>query len=186
MSKKITVELLRRLGACQEERDFFAKLFPDGTEVTVELCVKHAGDFDWSWAAEELLTFKAYDVYDADMDTVFAAQREAEKPIDAEYSEAMKPYEDAYQKVATEARRALEAAEELAGYNVVARKAYGEALEAVNAEYSTGTASIRERFHGRYDVVANEFKKGQATAFANAFLSEANVVPELEAADHAE
>lgn len=57
---KITYTLLLYKGACREQRRLFALLFPEGVEITPELCVQHANDFDWTWAAENLLTKAAY------------------------------------------------------------------------------------------------------------------------------
>jgi hypothetical protein len=61
----ITYDTLRTAGACQEQRELFRQLFPKGTEVTEELCVRHAQDFDWEWAAENLLDYAAWKAYRA-------------------------------------------------------------------------------------------------------------------------
>lgn len=52
----ITVEMLKSLGACESELEVFEELFPEGTEVTEELCVRHALDFEWCWCSENLLS----------------------------------------------------------------------------------------------------------------------------------
>lgn len=53
---RITKRLLQSKGACVEQVELFAKLFPKGVMVTKALCVKHAQDFSWSWAATNLFT----------------------------------------------------------------------------------------------------------------------------------
>ena len=60
---KITVELLTRKGACQDQVDKFRALYPEGVEPTRELCIAHASDFDWDWAAEHLLSAPAWKAY---------------------------------------------------------------------------------------------------------------------------
>lgn len=55
MARKITVDLLESVGACDEQIDAFKEHFPDGTEVTVELAVSVANVFDWEWAAHAML-----------------------------------------------------------------------------------------------------------------------------------
>ena len=52
----LKLETLARLDACRDYRSKFEQLFGEGVEVTVELCEKHAGDFDWEWAVGKLLT----------------------------------------------------------------------------------------------------------------------------------
>ena len=52
---KVTLKQLKRLNACKDQYDLFASLGLDGVEITGELCIKHAQDFDWNWAAHNLL-----------------------------------------------------------------------------------------------------------------------------------
>ena len=56
MTKKITLRTLKDKGACREQRERFATLFPKGVEVTETLCIEHAAEFNWDWAARSLLT----------------------------------------------------------------------------------------------------------------------------------
>lgn len=51
----ITYEQLQSLGACGEQRIRFRQLFGEQVTWTMELAEKHAGEFDWTWAAEHLL-----------------------------------------------------------------------------------------------------------------------------------
>ena len=65
MTRTISVAKLRKLGACQLQVDKFNKIFGNKpVAVTVELCVAHAQDFNWDWAANNLLTAPAKTEYD--------------------------------------------------------------------------------------------------------------------------
>ena len=61
---KITARLLKTKGACKGQVAKFTELFPKGVEVTEALCVIHAQDFDWNWAARNLLPLELQKVYD--------------------------------------------------------------------------------------------------------------------------
>jgi hypothetical protein len=67
--KTLTAEILKKAEARCEQFLLFNELFPKGAEITEELCVKHAYDFDWAWAAENLLSAPAR----AECDRVTAA-----------------------------------------------------------------------------------------------------------------
>jgi len=60
---KITLDDLDKAGACQSQRREFARLFPEGVEVTPDLCEKYSDVFDWEWAAENLLSPSAWAEY---------------------------------------------------------------------------------------------------------------------------
>ena len=60
---KITYELLCAKGACKDQADTFKTLFPNGVEVTEELCREHAHTFTWGWAVTNLLTSEAWELY---------------------------------------------------------------------------------------------------------------------------
>lgn len=55
MAKITTLQLGDKL-ACKEQIERFEDLFGEEVEVTLELCIKHATDFDWWWAAAHLLS----------------------------------------------------------------------------------------------------------------------------------
>ena len=56
---KITLDTLRDKDACMSQGRLFARLFPEGVEVTEELCLAHFNKFDWDWCAENLLSNSA-------------------------------------------------------------------------------------------------------------------------------
>jgi hypothetical protein len=77
---KITARLLKTKGACKGQVAKFTELFPKGVEVTEALCVIHAQDFDWNWAAYNLLPPELWKVY---METKDAASKVYDKARDA-------------------------------------------------------------------------------------------------------
>ena len=65
MTMKITAALLRAKYACEIQVRQFEALFPNGVEITSDLCVLHADSFDWGWAAKNLLPPDKYADYKA-------------------------------------------------------------------------------------------------------------------------
>ena len=78
MSAVITLATLR--GACRNQRELFAELFPKGSPKTRKAALaaarKHADKFDWEWAAAKLLRAPAQAEYEK---VRAAAQAEYEK-----------------------------------------------------------------------------------------------------------
>ena len=101
---KITVERLRKLRACEYQVAKFAELFPDGVVVTKELCVKHAQDFDWHWAAVRLLSFHALAAYDKAITPARADYEKVIAPAWVDYKKAVAPAWARYEKAAAPAR----------------------------------------------------------------------------------
>lgn len=60
---RITAGMLRRKRACRIQFLKFIKRFPDGVEVTEDTCLYVANDFDWDWAAENLLSEEGLNHY---------------------------------------------------------------------------------------------------------------------------
>ena len=84
----LTPEKLYSLGACKPQADRFAALYPGGGKVTRALCFKHARDFDWNWAARNLLPAPAYRAYDGACASASRAYDEATAPARRAYNEA--------------------------------------------------------------------------------------------------
>jgi hypothetical protein len=64
MTKPITLKMLKKAGACQDQVDLFEKLFGKSVIPTRELALEHASDFDFQWAAENLLTSQSLKAYE--------------------------------------------------------------------------------------------------------------------------
>jgi hypothetical protein len=95
--KTITLKSLQRLHACKPQVALFQELFGESVEVTEELCVKHARDFDWCWAAEHLLTKTQQGVYDEATAPAWKVYGEATAPAWKVYNDtwaALKVYDD--------------------------------------------------------------------------------------------
>jgi hypothetical protein len=86
--RKITVARLRKLGACAEQIEKFAELFPRGIMPTRALCLEHTAVFNWDWAAEHLLPAPALAAYDAAIASAWAAYEAAGAPAWAAYKAA--------------------------------------------------------------------------------------------------
>jgi hypothetical protein len=73
----ITQQYLVSKGACNEQIDAFAEVFPEGIEVTEELAVQHAGRFDWIWAIANLLDYPQDDLAYAEEVEAFTVRQKA-------------------------------------------------------------------------------------------------------------
>ena len=62
MSRTLTLAQLK--GTCAQQRALFRKLFGTSVEVTEALAVEHADSFDWTWAANKLLSAPARAEYE--------------------------------------------------------------------------------------------------------------------------
>ena len=69
---KLTVGQLTEAGAYRKQVNLFRKLFGDEIEVTDELAVAHAHEFDFGCAAEKLLTAPAKEEYERIMAAAWA------------------------------------------------------------------------------------------------------------------
>ena len=59
MSRPLTLETLLKRGACADQCQRFADTFGNSVDVTPELCVSVADQFDWAWAVWRLLSPEA-------------------------------------------------------------------------------------------------------------------------------
>ena len=82
MTARITDAQLRAAGACCDQLPLFRRKFGNSVEVTVQLAESVASEFDWDWAARNLLKAPAWAEYDrvtaparAEYDRVTAAAR---------------------------------------------------------------------------------------------------------------
>lgn len=77
---QVTYDDLNVIGACGDGLRKFRKHFPETSVViTEELCVKHARDFDWHWAATELLSIELGNVWRQFHDTMRHTLLQAEE-----------------------------------------------------------------------------------------------------------
>ena len=131
---KITKALLIRKHACRGQVDLFAELFPEGVVITESICLAHATEFDWDWAARKLLRPAARKACVEAMAPARKACDEACAPAweacDEAYALAWKAYKD----VCVIARKACVEA------RVLARKTCDEACALAFARAAEGGA----------------------------------------------
>ena len=98
--KTVSLRKLKLLGACTQQVYLFRQMFGDRCTVSVDLCVAHAAQFDWYWAAQELLSAPARRAYDEAVAPARRAYDEAVAPArrarDEAYAPACKAYDEAY------------------------------------------------------------------------------------------
>lgn len=69
----INAKRLRDLKACSDQLAKFIKIFGEGdAPLSVETAVKHASEFDWTWASSHLLSPEAYAEYQRAMAPAYA------------------------------------------------------------------------------------------------------------------
>ena len=88
---KITATILRAKDACETQVRRFEALFPNGVEITSELCVLHADSFDWDWAAEYLLPLDKYADYRANVSALYDDYEAKCAPLRADYQAKLVP-----------------------------------------------------------------------------------------------
>ena len=101
---KITLADLDEAGACYDQRGEFARLFPEGVEVTPDLCEKYSDVFDWEWAAENLLSPSAWAEYEKVRASAWAEYGKVRASARAEYGKVSASAWAEYDKVMAPAR----------------------------------------------------------------------------------
>ena len=73
MTKILTLSQLKAAGACAGALRRFTAAFGESTPVTPALACKHADQFSWNWAADNLLSAPAQAAYDRATERAWAA-----------------------------------------------------------------------------------------------------------------
>jgi len=97
--KKITERMLWSRGACADQLDKFATMFPDGAVVTAENCEAVSSEFDWAWASNHLLNPSARAEYDRVRASARAEHDRTCAPAWAEYARMCAPAHAKYDLV---------------------------------------------------------------------------------------
>ena len=87
--RTLTLTQLKAAGACPSAIARFEQLFGDQVGITKALCVKHASDFNFGWAARHLLGDAAREKYNKTCATAMAEYNKACAPAWAEYDKAL-------------------------------------------------------------------------------------------------
>ena len=139
---KITVKKLKALGACKDQVKLFQDLFGPSVVVTEALCIQHAQEFSWGWAAQNFLSAPALKAYDKAIASARKAYAKAIAPASKAYQEATasawKTYQEAtasawktYTKAAAPALKAYREARAPTweAYREAAARAFGRLAE---------------------------------------------------------
>src|SRR3990167_7924408 len=94
---KITAKYLEAVDDCKDQVALFRRHFGEEVEVSEKLCLAHAHEFDWNWAARRLLDVPTWQAYERATAGGWTA-----------YEEAMVPARRAYEEVIAEPSRAFE------------------------------------------------------------------------------
>jgi hypothetical protein len=127
----VTPALLRKHGACHEQYTKFRTLFPKGVIVTKELCIAHASDFDFTWAAQHLFPPAASAEYERVHAPAYAEYKRVRAAASAEFERVRAAARAEYERVhaAASAEYDLVCAAALAEYDRVRAAAFGEIAE---------------------------------------------------------
>ncbi len=85
---KLTYEMLQAKGACAVQAHKFRALFPEGVVLTEALCVAHAGEFNFAWAACNLLSATALEAYEKACAPAWEAYEKTRAPAWEAYGKA--------------------------------------------------------------------------------------------------
>lgn len=139
---KITTSLLRQHDACANQVKLFNTYWPDGCIITSELCVAHALEFDWDWAARHLLSASANAKYDRATASAQAEYDRATAPAWAEYNCATASAWTEYERMtASDDRVAVPAWAEYKRVKASAWAEYERARAPAWAEYNRAKAA---------------------------------------------
>jgi len=94
----LTSRQLCRAGACQQQVRRFRRMFGTQVEVTPELAASAASEYDWVWAAENLLNATAWKAYEEARATAWQAYDEARATAWKAYEEARATARKAYEE----------------------------------------------------------------------------------------
>ena len=127
---RITSDLLRANEACKDQVELFESLFPEGTEITEDLCVKHASQFDWGWTSRNLLNKKQRESYDLATASARKAYRRAVALAGEAYDLAVATAREAYRRATAPAGKAFDLAIVLAeeAYDLATASAFARAF----------------------------------------------------------
>ena len=97
----INKKLLEVKDACLEQLKLFNRLFPNGVELTLEVCLEHYNKFDLNWCVENLLNDTQREAYEEARVPLWKTYEEARVPLWKAYVEAEAPLWEAYEETVT-------------------------------------------------------------------------------------
>ena len=156
MAKTINARMLKRHGACTPQYKLFLKYYGStrSVEVTEEEAMKHAHDFDWSWAAKKFLNNNQYRLYEEAMEEALKLYNEA-------IAEPRKVYNDATKEAWKLYDEAMEEPWKL----------YNEAMEEALKLYNEAIAEPQKLYKVAIAEPQKVYNEAQVRAFVNAYNS---------------
>ena len=133
---RITLKQLRAAGACADQRELFKEKFGDYVDVTAALCLEHAEDFDWDWAADNLLPRPARRAFNKAEDAAWRVFEEAQADLLRAYQKVVDQMWSGFDKPLGEVILTAKEVEALAD----AQRAYMEATAPYRRAYNEATA----------------------------------------------
>jgi hypothetical protein len=94
--RTLTLQTLIDEDACSQQVDLFRAKFGESVEVTEALCRSVASEFDWDWAAHNLLSKNGDADYLAKLKPLEDDYLAKRKPMDDDYEAKIKPLYDDY------------------------------------------------------------------------------------------
>lgn len=146
-SRILTRETVLRWDPCYTYRSRFLDRFPESVEVTVKLAVSQANDWDWFWAAENLL--KSTTTFDELSDAAYKI-----------YEAAMRPFRDLEEARAQEIVGEYRRIDRTQGWRE-ASKFWDTAMNVVVAARAAADAAA-----------GAVYKQAQAKAWAECYIAE--------------
>ena len=98
----ITVKLLKKHKACEEQVALFAATFPNGVQVTEATCLAVADQFDFQWAAGNLLPSGKKADYDAERAPILDKYMDNRASISAKNVRIMAEYDAKHARIRAE------------------------------------------------------------------------------------
>jgi hypothetical protein len=95
-SRTLTLQTLIDKDACSGQVKLFRAKFGEAVEVTESLCRSVAGEFNWDWAAHNLLSKNSLDDYRAKCNALDDDYWAKCKVLEDDYLAKIKPLEDDY------------------------------------------------------------------------------------------
>ncbi len=162
---KITYRALKLAGACSKQLNEFKQRFGESVDVTEEACVAVSQEFNWDWAARNLLSQPAWKVYDDAKAYARKAYNDATAPARKAYNAATATAQKAYNDATSHAWK-----EYYGGRRT--GKAYNDAKAYAWKAYDITTASAWKTYKDAEAPARKAYNDAKATAFARAFNSQ--------------
>jgi hypothetical protein len=190
--RELDYKTLEQAGACKSQLDLFNRLYGDSVIVTEEAAADVASLFEWTWAAENLLSFNAYEYFLGLKEEAWrkeeTANNKAYQNFKAATKRAEKRYMAANQKawkehcftmkqallkykhdVSSEMPGALESYET---WKNLSESAYESARKAALKKYEDARRPCLEAYNNAKNAAFEECNVEIARAWARAYISD--------------